>query len=335
MCTNFKMKKASDGSIVVGRSMEYPVGVPTSLGVLPVGYQGKGSAPKGRPAALAWTATHGVIGMAGFGNPQVLSDGMNTAGVSVHALYMPNGCCVYQEFKGDGSDLGELDVIAYLLGTCGSIAEVKTAASKLNVWGMDPGMGFAPPLHFLVHDAEASIAIEFHQDGMRIVDNPTGVGTNAPYLEWHLTNLNNFVGLQPTVQPAVDVLGERLAPFGQGQGLMGMPGDYTGPARFVRAAAIVAMSDVPADSSSAEMQALHVLNAFDIPLGLIREEAGGKLVDEVTVWITIANLTGKRYSYRTNGDPTVYAVDLADVNFDEPARTVPMSWKADFTPVKV
>ncbi len=311
------------------------MGVPTSLGVLPNGYAGKGTAPQGESASVEWTAKYGLVGMAAFDDPKMLTDGMNSAGVSVHALYMPNGCCVYPEYKGDGTDLSELDVIAYLLGTCGSVADVKAAASDMNVWGMDPGIGFAPPLHFLVHDAGSSIAIEFHEDGIRIVDNPTGVGTNAPYLDWHLINLNNFVGLQPTVPHSIDSLGESLAGFGQGQGTMGMPGDYTGPSRFIRAAAIVAMSDVPADSSAAEMQTLHALNAFDIPLGLIREESNGTLVDEVTVWITISNLTDKRYSYRTAGDPAVYVVELDDVDFTAPARTVAMSWNADFTPVKV
>lgn len=110
-----------------------------------------------------------------------------------------------------------------------------------------------------------------------------------------------------------------------------MPGDYTGPSRFIRAAAIVAMSDVPRDSSAAEMQTLHALNAFDIPPGLIREESGGKLVDEVTVWITISNPTSLRYAYRTAGDPTIYVIALADVDFTQPARTVSLSWDAGYT----
>lgn len=335
MCTNFKMKPAIDGSIVVGRSMEFPVGIPTSIGVLPKGYAGKGAVPAGQTSSREWVSAHGVVGMVGFGNPHWLTDGMNTAGVSMHALYMPNGYCEYATYKGDGSDLCEIDVIAYLLGTCASVAEVKTAAASMNVWGMDPGMGFAPPLHFLVHDAHSSIAIEFHEEGMRIVDNPTGVATNAPYLEWHLTNLNNYVGLQANNQQPVKALGETLAPLGQGNGLIGLPGDYTGPSRFVRAAAMVALSDVPADSDAAEMQTLHVLNAFDIPNGLIKEQSAGKLVDEVTVWISISNLSNLRYSYRTAGDPGVYAIDLGKVDFTQPARTVPMSWKAGFTPIDV
>jgi choloylglycine hydrolase len=329
------MKPATDGSVVVGRSMEFPMGIPTALGVLPMGYAGKGATPAGKTSALDWVATQGIVGMAAFGNPQWLTDGMNTAGVSMHALYMPNGFCAYATYKGDGTDLCEIDVIAFLLGTCASVDEVRVAAASMNVWGMDPGLGFAPPLHFLVHDATASIAIEFHDEGIRIVENPTGVGANSPYLDWHLTNLNNYVGVQSTARKPIEVLGEKLAPFGQGNGLLGLPGDYTSPSRFVRAAAMVALSTVPVDSLASEIQTLHVLNAFDIPNGIIQEESGGKLVDEVTVWATISNLSKLRYSYRTNGDPGVYSIELADVDFAKPARTVPMSWNGAFTPVKI
>ena len=97
---------------------------------------------------------------------------------------------------------------------------------------------------------------------------------------------------------------------------------------------MVALSDQPANASEAEMQALHILNAFDLPAGLIREESNGTLVDEVTVWISIANLSDLRYSFRTMGDPTVYSVDLATVDFTSGARTVEMSWTGGFTPFK-
>jgi choloylglycine hydrolase len=256
--------------------------------------------------------------------------------VSAHFLYMPGGYCVYQDFKGNGTDLSEVDLIAFLLGTCASVAEVKETMKTVNVWGFDPGMGFAPPSHILLHDAEASVAIEFHSDGVQVVDNPIGVGTNAPYLQWQLTNLKNYVGLAPTSPAEVDVVGEKLAPLGQGQGLMGLPGDYTGPSRFVRAATMVATSQVPTDSMAAELATLHILNAFDIPAGLIQEDSGaGQLVDEVTVWASISNLTKLRYSYRTHGDPGIYCVELAEVDFTTPARTVPMSWSGSFAQAPV
>ena len=56
----------------------------------------------------------------------------------------------------------------------------------------------------------------------------------------------------------------------------------------------------------------------------------GEPVDEVTVWDSICNLTGKRYSYRTVSDPTVYVVDLTKVDFTAPARTQDISWSGNF-----
>jgi choloylglycine hydrolase len=326
VCTNFKVKTAKDGSVVVGRSMEFPMGVPTALAVLPGDFAGQATAPEGQHAK-SWTARHGVVGMSAFGRPEWLSDGMNNAGLSAHFLYMPGGFCSYAAFVGDGNDLGELDVIAYLLGTCSSIAEVKQAMDGVRIWGVDPGMGFAPPCHILVHDATSSLAIELHPDGVHLVDNPTGVGTNAPYLDWHLTNLGNYVGISATTPDPVQIGTLTVSALGQGQGLMGIPGDDTPPGRFVRAAVQVALSDQPADGHAAELTALHILNSFDITPGIIREPAPhGGTADEVTVWNTISNLTGKRYAFRTVTDPNIYVVDLAKVDFTGQARTHELSW---------
>jgi choloylglycine hydrolase len=261
---------------------------------------------------------------------------MNDAGLSAHFLYMPGGFCTYSEFVGDGNDISELDVIAYLLGTCSSIEEVKTAMQGLRVWGFDPGMGFAPPCHILVHDTKASLAIEMHADGVHLVDNPTSIGTNAPYLDWHLTNLANYVGLSAEMPDPVKVGELTVKSLGQGQGLMGLPGDYTPPGRFIRAATQVTLSDQPADSHEAELIALHILNTLDITPGIIREPAPkGGTADEVTVWDSISNLTGRRYAYRTVTDPNVYVVDLANVDFTKPARTQAMSWSGTFTAVTI
>ncbi len=334
MCTNIRMKKAKDGSVVVGRSLEFPTLMPTALAVLPKDYQGVGHDNAGSPGKV-WTAMHGVVGMCGFGNPQWLLDGMNDAGVSAHLHYMP-GYCEYQPFAGKGADLSEVDLIAFLLGTCGSIAEVKVAMAGVNVWGFDPGMGFAPPIHCLMHAADGSVAIEFHANGWRIVDNPTGVGTNAPYLDWHLTNLDSYVGLSNMNPQALEVEGVTFRPLGQGTGLMGLPGDLTPPGRFVRAAAMVHLADQPANGAEAEQFTVHVLNTFDLVPGVIKESFGNAgVVDEVTVWDTIANLTGLRYAYRTVTNPQWFVVDLATTDLTKPARVQELQWCGDFTPITI
>lgn len=330
MCTNFKHRTAQDGTIVVGRTMEFPVGIPWQLQVLPKNQQFSAIMPGGR----SWTSTHGVVGIAAVADTAIM-DGMNDAGVSGHGLYMA-GFCTYQEPKGDGSDLSEADVIAYLLSTCDSIEAIKQAAKDLTICGFDPGVGFIPPLHFLFHDKTASVALEMRPEGLSVVDNPLGVGTNPPYLDWHMTNLRQYVGLTST-NPTSKISGLTLEPLGQGGGLRGLPGDYTPPGRFVRALVQVSLADEPVDSTAAEMSTLHILNSFDINSGLIREiDATGKAVDEITAWSTISNLTGGRFSYRMRNDPTIYSVDLATTDFTSVrSKPLPDSHMGEFVTLTI
>lgn len=309
MCTNFKHRPAKDGTVVVGRTMEFPAGLPWQLQVVPKNETFKSV----MPGARSWTSTYGIVGIAAI-LPTGIMDGMNEAGLSGHGLYMP-GFCTYQQPKNDGNDISEVDVIAFLLATCATVAEVKQAAESLTICGYDPGIGFVPPLHFLFHDKTSSVALEMRPEGLSIADNPLGVGTNSPFLDWHLTNLRQYTGLTAT-NPSTSVDGFNFEPLGQGGGLRGLPGDYTPPGRFVRALAQVGLADEPADGAAAEMSALHILNTFDINAGLIREQGpGGKPSDEVTQWSTISNLTGGRWIYRLRNDPTVYVVDVANTDF--------------------
>ena len=49
MCTNFKHRPAEDGSVVVGRTMEFPKGIPWLLSVLPKGETFSSHFPGVRP----------------------------------------------------------------------------------------------------------------------------------------------------------------------------------------------------------------------------------------------------------------------------------------------
>lgn len=209
MCMTFKLPTAVDGTVVAARSMEFPMGMPTQLAVLPADFAGTASPADG----ATWTARHGVVGMGIFGKAGWLVDGLNTEGVSAHFLYMPGGYCTYRDPLGDGTDLAQVDLAAYLLGTCATIDEVKAAVARVNVVGVDPGMGFVPPVHCLVHDRTGSVAIEFHPDGTRVVDNPVGVATNAPFLDWHLTNLCNFLGVSAENPPTRSWAGSPCPPL--------------------------------------------------------------------------------------------------------------------------
>lgn len=331
MCTNFKHPKAADGTVCVGRTMEFPDVLPWQFGVLASDFEGTSAASsKGK----TWTATYGVVGMSAF-HPNWLADGMNTAGLSAHILYMP-GHCTYQASRNDGTDIGILELIGFILGTCATTTEAKVALGTCNVVEFTPAeVPVGLPLHLVVFDKDACVVAEFHPDGMRVLDNPVQIATNAPYLEWHLTNLTNYLSLTPTNPAPIEVGGTTFAPAGQGQGFRGLPADENSSSRFVRLFANVHFATPPADAKAAVMDTIRILHGFDLVPGTVLEDVGGgKTMPLLTMWSTVSNLTGGRYAYNTIGDPTWYEVDLATTDFSS-SRLSPFATGGWLTPVTV
>jgi penicillin V acylase-like amidase (Ntn superfamily) len=102
----------------------------------------------------------------------------------------------------------------------------------------------------------------------------------------------------------------KLAQFGQGSGMRGLPGDFTPPSRFVRAVAF-SQSAVRSDTAAQTvLQAFHILNNFDIPLGAVREVDNGQMHAEATTWTSASDLKNLRWYFRTYNDQSIRSVDL-------------------------
>jgi len=330
MCTNFKHQVAVDGTVCVGRTMEFPDVLPWQLGLLASDFEGTSAASS---KSKTWKAKYGVIGMSAFDTPQWMADGMNTVGLSGHALYMP-GHCTYQDAKNDGTDIGALELLAFILGTCETTTEARAALATCTVVNYTPKEIPVPlPLHIILHDKDSCIVAEFHPEGMTVLDNPVQVATNAPYLDWHLTNVSNYLGVSP-VNPAPITIGDTtFTSPGQGQGFRGLPADGNSPSRFVRVLANVRFAQQPADEKHAVMDTIRILHGFDIVPGTIIEEFGGKQIPELTMWSTVSNLTGTKYSYNTMNDPLWYEIDLTKLDFStsRSAAFVTDGWLASAT----
>ena len=116
--------------------------------------------------------------------------------------------------------------------------------------------------------------IEYVDGELHTYDNPIGVITNSPTFDWQQTNLRNYINLSTVNASPLTIDGVTLAPFGQGSGMMGLPGDFTPPSRFVRAVAL-SQDAVPGQDAEATVKvAFHILDSFDIPLGAVRPPAG-------------------------------------------------------------
>ncbi len=145
---------------------------------------------------------------------------------------------------------------------------------------------------------------------LKVHDAPLGVMTNAPTYDWHMTNLSNYVNLSVKDIDQTKVGGVAVPAFGAGTGLLGLPGDFTPPSRFVRAV-VYSQAAVPNQTAEdAVFAAFHILNQFDIPKGSVMNSAVGEPTAEITEWTSVADLKNLRWYFRTREDQSIRMVDL-------------------------
>jgi choloylglycine hydrolase len=108
--------------------------------------------------------------------------------------------------------------------------------------------------------------------------------------------------------------------------MLGLPGDFTPPSRFVRAVAFT-QSALPVPTATEGMlQAFHILNQFDIPKGAARGTQQGMGVADSTLWTSAADLSNLRYYFHTYDNRQIRMVDLKKANLDgEGIRTIRMA----------
>jgi len=319
-CTSFLLRTL-DGGAVYGRTMEFGFHLTSQAVVIPRKFGFTGTGPGGKPGKV-WAAKYGAVGMNAFGLP-VLTDGMNEKGLAGGILYFPDYAGYADPAKADpASSMAPWEFLTWALTSFATVAAVKAAVAGVSIIDIkEPTLGITPPFHYTLHDASgASLVIEPVGGVLKVYDNPFGVMTNAPEFSWHLTNLKNFVKLSPVNAEPLTVGGQEITSFGQGSGLLGIPGDPTPPSRLIRALGYaMSAKKLPSGIESVRV-AEHILNNFDIPLGFIQPGAGDNSPLEYTQWSTVADLTNRRYYVKTYDDQTLRSIDL--MSFDLDAKKV-------------
>src|SRR5438128_3295458 len=318
-CTGIRLI-AAGGTIVHSRTIEFAIDIPSDVIMGPRGFARTGTTPDGKEG-LKWKAKYASVGANGLGIP-VLFDGLNEKGLAAVTLYFPTSAG-YMPYTGAdaGKTIAQWEVGSWILENFASVEEVNANIGNIVVPAVVfAGWGFAPEAHYIVHDASGkSIVIEYVGGKLNVYDNPLGVITNSPAFDWHMTNLRNYVNFSMTNVPPVKLGPVTLLPFGQGSGMLGLPGDFTPPSRFVRAVAF-SQSVLPSKTGAdAVLEAFHILNQFDIPKGAAREhekDEHGNILADYTIWTAASDLKAKQYYFRTYENSQIRMVDLMKMKID-------------------
>jgi choloylglycine hydrolase len=309
-CTGIKLT-AKDGSVIVARTLEFGLDLQSKILVVPAGTPMSGTLPN-NSKGVSYTTKYGFVGANAFGLPVVV-DGLNDHGLYVGLFFFPTSATFTPFTPADASrGMGGYEYGAWLLGNFSTVAEVKAAYDHVVLLATPVAqMGGAPPVHFRVVDKTgAAVVIEPINGKLVIYDDPLGVLTNSPAFDWHMTNLNNYIGLSPMGKPSITTGGVTLASFGQGSGFFGMPGDFTPASRFVRAVAFQQSAAPTATGADAVQQAFHLLNNFDIPVGAVRDKVNGQVIDEYTLWTSVNDLNNEMFYFRSFTDQTMRGLDV-------------------------
>lgn len=319
-CTGILLR-TEDQKAVNGRTVEFGVPLDMSVAIVPRGFSFVGKTPMGD--GKRYTSKYGAAGIYCFNEP-VLMDGINEKGLTAAAFYF-SGYASYTKVTDENRSkaLSPIDFPNWILSQFATIEEVKAALSDVIIaptvladWGPTPA-----PMHYIVYEPSGkSIVIEPIDGKLVVHENALGTITNSPTFDWQMTNLDNYVNLSPYNISSSQLQSIKLIPFGQGSGMLGLPGDFTPPSRFVRAAFFSTYGLPPKNSDQAVDEVFHILNQFDIPFGVIREKEQGKTSYDYTLLTSVKNPKALEYSFRSYEDQSIRYVDLR--SFDLSAKSI-------------
>ena len=304
--------------------MDFEVPVLSFVRILPRGERWCSDAPGGKKG-IGWTSRYGFIAVDMGGRlvdpldrGENLADGLNEKGLSFGWLSLPD-FTEYQDRAAAAEPekaIAHLDLCPWVLGNFATVDEVKTAIAGVHVWGKPIGpVNLIMPLHASVHDASGrSIVVEFTREGPKVYDNLPGVLTNAPTFDWHLINVRNFLNLKAMTAGPVRVDASVLSPIGSGSGLLGIPGDWTPPSRFVRVAAMRHFAMEPVDAEGGVTLAEHLLGSVTIPRGLELVQGEGPVRANFTRWSVIKDLRNRVLYFRGYDSHTFRAISLSKLD---------------------
>lgn len=276
-CTGIALSSAN-GARVLARTVEWAAS-PMQCGyaVVPRGYSQISFTPSGKDG-LKFKAKYGYVGIYTDYQDFVV-EGVNESGLSAGLFFFP----AFGEYtpyvaKRKSLALCDLQVVSWVLSQFSSIDEIKSAIEKkeVDIISIDSRIG---TVHWRFAEPGGRVVVlEFTEGKAKFYENPLGVLTNSPNFPWHLTNLANYINLRSgSSQPLQLANGLQVKPLGGGTGMLGLPGDFTPPSRFVRAAMLQSSAPLLTDAQQTALQAFHLLNSFDIPIGL--QHAPGQAPD--------------------------------------------------------
>lgn len=234
-------------------------------------------------------------------------DGMNEMGLAIAGLNFPHSAH-YPPPREGAENIAIHQLIPTLLGDCDSVNAARKRLTNLHLCNRPFSAQYpVATLHWMLADRERAMVIEATTAGVQVYENSVGAITNEPPFPQQLEHWRRFAALtnrEPVATPPH---------LGRGSESLGLPGDFTSPSRFVRAA-FAAAHATETDNPVGEF--FHKMATVEVPRGAITLTDGQQAISHYTCCM---DLEKGVYYCRTYGAQRIDAVALREpeMNRDE------------------
>ena len=310
MCTGLALE-TKDGLHLFGRNMDIEYSFNQSIIFIPRNFKCVNKSNK-----KELTTKYTVLGMGTiFDDYPTFADGMNEKGLGCAGLNFPVYVSYSKEDIEGKTNIPVYNFLLWVLANFSSVEEVKEALKNANIVDIPISENIPnTTLHWMISDITGkSIVVEQTKEKLNVFDNNIGVLTNSPTFDWHVANLNQYVGLRYNQVPEFKLGDQSLTALGQGTGLVGLPGDFTPASRFIRVA-FLRDAMIKNDKDSIDLiEFFHILNNVAMVRGSTRtvEEKS-----DLTQYTSCMCLEKGIYYYNTYENNQINAIDMNKENLD-------------------
>ena len=310
MCTGLALE-TKDGLHLFGRNMDIEYSFNQSIIFIPRNFKCVNKSNK-----KELTTKYAVLGMGTiFDDYPTFADGMNEKGLGCAGLNFPVYVSYSKEDIEGKTNIPVYNFLLWVLANFSLVEEVKEALKNANIVDIPISENIPnTTLHWMISDITGkSIVVEQTKEKLNVFDNNIGVLTNSPTFDWHVANLNQYVGLRYNQVPEFKLGDQSLTALGQGTGLVGLPGDFTPASRFIRVA-FLRDAMIKNDKDSIDLiEFFHILNNVAMVRGSTRtlEEKS-----DLTQYTSCMCLEKGIYYYNTYENNQINAIDMNKENLD-------------------
>ncbi|WP_394864677.1 choloylglycine hydrolase [Clostridium perfringens] len=310
MCTGLALE-TKDGLHLFGRNMDIEYSFNQSIIFIPRNFKCVNKSNK-----KELTTKYAVLGMGTiFDDYPTFADGMNEKGLGCAGLNFSVYVSYSKEDIEGKTNIPVYNFLLWVLANFSSVEEVKEALKNANIVDIPISENIPnTTLHWMISDITGkSIVVEQTKEKLNVFDNNIGVLTNSPTFDWHVANLNQYVGLRYNQVPEFKLGDQSLTALGQGTGLVGLPGDFTPASRFIRVA-FLRDAMIKNDKDSIDLiEFFHILNNVAMVRGSTRtvEEKS-----DLTQYTSCMCLEKGIYYYNTYENNQINAIDMNKENLD-------------------